>query len=308
MEVTGRGVEATGQRDPRRGETPRPPPPRRRRGGDGRTPRRWLVRLGVWGGGVWTLSATASAHGTLHSSGAPVASAVVVGLPVVAGLLGGAVGIWHGRRTHRVEGRRSRFALGVLLLVLATAFAGTALARSPPVAVTGGTAGLVAAALVARRETASGRASPGHAHLTLGAIGGHRALEGVALGALASSGALVGLVGATAVAGHTALETVAVGGVYAARRSRAVVAVVLVQVSYVAGAAAGVVVAGAVPGLVRVGALSLAAGVLLALGVIETRRSFTLGRGARPDGERVTRGDRVTRPEGRSEAETAHTE
>lgn len=229
---------------------------------------RWLVRLGVAVGGVAALSAPASAHGGIEPGSGSVAFAVVIGLPVVAGLLGGIVAVRRQRMTHRIEGRqRGRFVLGFLLVVLGATFAFAAITASPPGAVAGGTVGVISAAWMARHGTTTERGRPGHAHLTLGAVGTHRLVEGGVLGALYSTGAVIGVVGAATIAGHTALETAAVGGLYASHRIRAGGAVVLLQTSYAVGAVAGLAIAGTIPAPVRVGVLALAGGVLLVTGV-----------------------------------------
>lgn len=101
-------------------------------------------------------------------------------------------------------------------------------------------------------------------------------LEGIVLGALYSTGSVVGLVGATILAGHTALETAAVGGLYASHRLRASSAIVLVQLGYASGIAAGAVIIGTIPTSVRIVAIALVGGILLGTGGVELHRSFAV--------------------------------
>lgn len=103
-------------------------------------------------------------------------------------------------------------------------------------------------------------------------------LEGIVLGALYSTGSVVGLVGATILAGHTALETAAIGGLYTSYRLRAISAIVLVQVVYASGIAAGVVITGTIPTPVWIVAIALAGGILLGTGGVELNRSFAFHR------------------------------
>jgi hypothetical protein len=102
--------------------------------------------------------------------------------------------------------------------------------------------------------------------------------EGVVVGALYSSGSVVGLVGAVILAGHTALETAAVGALYASNRFRAGGAITLVQFSYVAGTVAGLLVVNGVPEALRVAVFALTGGVLLWTGGAAMRHSGTVGR------------------------------
>jgi hypothetical protein len=116
-------------------------------------------------------------------------------------------------------------------------------------------------------------------------------LEGIVLGALYSTGAVVGLIGAITIAGHTALETTAVGGLFASHRVQASSAIVLVQVGYASGAAAGVAIADTTPTPVRIVALALAGGILLGAGGTELKRSFGVDRVQRRRMARETQAD-----------------
>lgn len=235
---------------------------------------RRVAQSGVAVAGLAALSMRASAHGGVSDGSTPVSFLVVLGLPTVAGLIGGTVAVRHRRATHSGSHLPSGIGLGLLLVVLGVTFTTTALTKQLSASIIGGAVGVVSAALTTQRGTSSGRGCPGHTHLAFGAVCVHRVLEGIVLGVLYSTGAVVGLVGATVLAGHTALETAAVGGLYAPNRVRAGSAVVLVQMGYLAGATTGVALSGSIPALVRIGLLALGGGVLLVTGVTETRRSL----------------------------------
>lgn len=262
--------------------------------GDGRVPpsggSRPLVRPSVAAVGFLALSGTANAHGDVGDGGAPVAVVVVLGLPIVAGLLGGAVVVRRRRLARRWGHHPPGITLGPLLAVLGATFAAAAGTERLPIAIVGGTAGAVSAAAIARRGIRTGPGCRDHAHLTLGAVCAHRVLEGAALGALYGTGAIVGVVGAAFLAGHTAVETAAVAGLYAPHRARAAGAIVLVQVGYASGVAVGVAIAGAIPTPIRIVALALAGGVLLGTGGIELKRSLAADRDR---GRRTGRGSRT---------------
>ena len=240
--------------------------------------RRLLLRLGVATVGLAGLSGTAVAHGLHGAGGAPVAFAVVIGLPIVAGLGGGAIGVrLLGRERAGATGRRVGLLLGLSLAVLGVTFAISALASSRSLGVAGGAAGAVSALVVARGDHSATRGC--HADLALGAVSVHRVLEGLAIGALYSTGSVVGLLGAVLLAGHTALETAAVGGMVAAApgRARAVGAVLLVQAGYAVGAVVGLGLADALPVSARALALAVAGGALLVVGAGEAERSMASG-------------------------------
>lgn len=254
----------------------------RRDGGLGKA-LRLLLRLGVGTACLVGLSGTAAAHGPHATDGEPVAFAVVVGLPVVVGLGGGAVALRRVRADQTTPtGRRTGVALGVLLAVLGVTILASAAATSRWFGVAGGALGTLSGLWVARGHGTRGHGC--HADVTLGAVSAHRLVEGVALGALYSAGAAVGLLAAVLLAGHTALETAAVSGMYAAGpvRSRAVGAVILVHVGNAVGAVAGLGVAWALPAWGRALALAAAGGALLVVGAAETRRAIGRGVWSRP--------------------------
>lgn len=242
---------------------------------------RLLSCFGIWTAGLVGLSGTAAAHGPQGHGVEPVAFAVVLGLPIVAGLGGGALAI-RGLRNTRTAPSRHRLGvvLGVSLAVLGVTFAVSAVTTSHQIGLAGGAVGAVTALWVSRGDEPPNRGC--HADLTLGAVSAHRLLEGLALGALYSAGAAVGLVGAVLLAGHTTLETATVGGMYASRgvQTRAVGAILLVQASYAVGAIVGLGVAGALPASARASAIAIAGGALLIVGAGETERSIAARRPA----------------------------
>jgi hypothetical protein len=208
-------------------------------------------------------------------AGPPLGFAVVVGLPAVAGVLGGLLAVRSRRLVDRATaGWLPGVGVGLLLAALGGTFVFAALPTGVTVAVAGGTLGVgVAVAVVGRRSTAAA-GETGHAHLTLGAVCTHRVVEGVVVGALYATGTVVGLFGAVVLAGHAALETGAVGGLYAATtRRRTVAAVLVVQAGYVLGAVLGRGMALSIPVGVRTVTLAVVGGALVAIGVEETRRS-----------------------------------
>lgn len=255
--------------------------------GDGQAPRccegsedrhddvkRLLVRLTVWFAALFVGVAPAYAHGTAGHGGTPVTFAVVLGLPIVAGLVGGVVMVRGRNETHRTAGTHpSGVGLGLLLVGLGITFSGTAISRSLSLGIGGGIVGLVSVRWAVNSRTSDRRGHRSHANLSLGAVSTHRLLEGVVLGGLYSSGAAVGLLGAVVIAGHTAFETIAVGGLYAPHRLRIAGAVVLVQAGYTVGAIVGIAVSGTVPLPVHTIALALVGGILLGIGLNEARHT-----------------------------------
>lgn len=244
------------------------PPPRGR-------PLHWLGVVVVV---LLVCSATASAHGGVDG-GTPQTVAVVVGLPVVGGALGGGIAVRSRWLAAFVERRQSQRLPGLLLVVLGGTFVLAALGQGYPIGISGVAVGGGVATWVARRGPDSEASGSVHAHLTLGAVCGHRLVEGVVLGALYATGAVLGLVGTVVLAVHTAVETAAVGGLYATtpRRRRAVAVVVLVQAWYVVGAVVGLGVAVSIPAVVRALALAIAGGTLVVVGAAEADRSVTAG-------------------------------
>lgn len=243
---------------------------------------RLLVRLSGTVAVLAVSSASASAHEFGHGGGqggTTTAFAVVVGLPIAAGLVGGlgAVRYRSLRGSEPTEGRSSLVG-GLLLVGLGTASLLPAAAGHLWLSVAGGTVGAAIVRLIAGRGPISAVGCGNHAGITLGAISTHRLLEGIVLGTLYSAGAVVGLFGAVVIAGHTALETAAIGGLYATapHRTWTVGAIVLVQAGYVVGVVAGLDIVGAVPVSVRTLTLAVVGGALVVVGANETKRSFTV--------------------------------
>lgn len=243
--------------------------------------RRLFERLGVGVAGLVVFSLTASAHEFGHGTGngdATAAFAVVLALPILAGLAGGIVAVRYRRLRGAEETERpSSLVIGILLVGLGVVSLLTAVTGHLWLSVIGGTIGAAVALRIVGSEAVPEAGCGTHAELTVGAISTHRALEGVILGALYSTGAAVGLFAAVVLAGHAALETAAVSGLYATvpRRTRAVGAILLVQVGYVAGGIAGLGVAETVPASVRALVLAIVGGSLLVIGTNETERSIS---------------------------------
>lgn len=237
-------------------------------------------RIVVGVAGLVVFSATARAHEFGHGTGhgdATAAFAVVLALPILVGLAGGIVAVrYRCLRGAEETDRSSSLAIGILLAGLGVVSLLTAVTGHLWLSVTGGIIGAAVALRIVGSEAVSEAGCGTHAKLTVGAISTHRALEGVVLGTLYSTGAAVGLFAAVVLAGHAALETAAVGGLYATvpRRTRAVGAILLVQVGYVAGGVAGLGVAETVPASVRALVLAIVGGSLLVIGTNETERSI----------------------------------
>lgn len=224
--------------------------------------------------GFSLVSAPVSAHEGINHDGVSVAFVVVLGLPVFAGFLGGVVTIrYRNRTTTATGGHRASAGLGILLIALGGTLVIMAATKNPSLGLAGGSVGMLTTLWLANRDGRARRGCGRHTDLALGGVCIHRALEGVILGGLYTAGAAVGLVGAIVIAGHTALETAAVSGLYVPRNLRALGAVVLVQGTYIAGAVVGVGVTGSVPVWAQVTSLGLVAGILLVVGVDETRHS-----------------------------------
>lgn len=231
-----------------------------------RAARRLGVRLGVATVGLGGLSGIAGAHDPFGSGGPPVALAVVIGLPVVAGLGGGVLAIRWVRRVHPSTGRVMRSLLAAGLAMLGGSLVLWGATAAPSLGITGGVGGALAAHQLGRSDRGVHRGC--HDDLALGAVSAHRLVEGAALGALYGVGTVVSLLGAVVLAGHTAVESAAIGGLYAAgpRRARAIGAVLLVQAGFAGGAVVGLGVAVRVPTDVHALAVALAGGVLVIVG------------------------------------------
>lgn len=231
-----------------------------------------LVCLAVGIVGLGVVPATVSAHGEVGHGGASVAFPVVVGAPVVAGVLGGVITIKSGSHLlPNTSSQRMRIGFGLLLIALAGTFAISALARSPLLCIVCGSVGALTTVWVDRREKSNQRQYGHHADLTLGGVCVHRVLEGVILGALSITSALIGVVGVVVVASHAALETAVVGGLYHPHRLQAFGAITLIQFGYIVGALVGVVAGASVPVSVQTALLGLLAGILLIVGIGEAR-------------------------------------
>lgn len=158
-------------------------------------------------------------------------------------------------------------AVGVLLVVLGGSAVAVAVTDR---VVVGGVAAVVGAGIAL--AVGHSRGHEGCADATLGAVLLHRCLEGALLATAATAGLAVGLVGAVVFAGHAAAETCAVGGLYATGGwRRGVLAVGLVQVALLAGALGGEAVLTTVSPTLRVVLVGLVGGVLLAVGLVESR-------------------------------------
>lgn len=231
----------------------------------------WLIAVPV---ALSSFSTPASAHGAASHGGTPVTFAVVVGLPVTVGLIAGVTAIAVRRRTDGTgTGHRSTGVLGLLLLFLGGAFAIEAATRSPWLALVGGAVGGIGVLAISAHGGVPQGGEDCHAELACGAISLHRVLEGLAIGALYSAGAVVGVLGAVAIAGHTVLETGAVGSQYCSYRQEALVAIGVVQLGYAGGAIAGVGLSATIPVSVRSALLGLIGGALFAVGTDKTRNS-----------------------------------
>jgi hypothetical protein len=231
---------------------------------------RRLLRLAVAVALARGIVGTAGAHGGAvaadgHLVGLTAVVALTVGVAVVAGLAAAV-------RGQRVGGRWLTALVGPLLVVLG----GTAAlsAAETDVVVAGGclAAGAVLAwAMV--RHAGDGDVHETCANTTLGAVTAHRAVEGVALAVVYATGSAVGLLGAAVLAGHATVETAAVGCLFGVTsRSRAALAVGVVQVGFLAGTAAGIAAIAGVPSTVGTGTLALVGGVLFVVGGVEMAR------------------------------------
>lgn len=219
-------------------------------------------------------SSPASAHeyGNDIVHGGAVAFVVVLALPILAGLIGGVAAL-HYRSLRAPEdiGPGWSLAISILISGLGAASLLTAVEGHLGLSIIGGTIGAAVTLWLAGNEAIDQTDCGNHAELTAGAISTHRVLEGVVLGTLYSTGAAVGVLGAGILAGHAALETAAVGGLYATvpRRTQVVGAILIVQVSYIAGGVAGVGLAATVPASIHTLVLAIVGGALLLVGMKE---------------------------------------
>ena len=234
---------------------------------------RHLRRFGIGVATLVSVSGTARSHGSIGHGGEPVAFALVVGLPVLAGLVSGTVVVTNrwGRWAHRAD-HRAGVVFGILLVALGVMLAMPAVTESRQLGMAIGLIGVLMALWTGSHVGTLGRVEP--AEMTLGAISVHRFVEGVALGALYNNGIVLGLVATVVIACHTAIESAAVGGLYNNIRYQAIGAVVLIQIGYVVGALVGVGGAILVPTAVQIGSTAMAGGILLGIGLHETHHSI----------------------------------
>lgn len=225
------------------------------RGNGGRT----RIAAALAAGLAVAVAAPASAHELPAADGRGLGLLAVVGLAVAAGLVAGlAVVALHvdvvPTATHRLE-----LLVGPALVALGLAAAVELGGERPGLAAGAVAGGGLAAAVDARRHRGAG----GRAGTALGAVALHRFVEGVALAAAFAADVVVGLLGAVVLASHVALETACVGGLWArVDRRRAVVAVVLVQATFLAGTLAGLGATLALAGLETVALAAASAGLL----------------------------------------------
>lgn len=229
--------------------------------------RRWLCRGALAVLVSQLLARPAAAHGAPPTAGQGVGLSTAVGAVAVFGLLGGGLAIWAQGSTP-AEGvtRLVVRAVGPLLVAIGISAVVSVLASRPSIGLGGGSVGLLAGAVLAfggDRGTCR--------DVTVGAIALHRFVEGVTLAALSGAGAVVGLVGAAVLSVHTVAECVAIAGSPARGRRRAIGSVALVTLLFVLGAAVGVAGLAVLAPPVRLGAVALVGGALVALGVDEWR-------------------------------------
>ncbi|MEF8806696.1 hypothetical protein [Natronomonas sp.] len=221
--------------------------------------------------GVALLSMPASAHGVTAATTGLSFPLVVAGIVFVSLLGGGVVLVAYGR----VPWSTGRATLPVLVFALGAAALTLAVTRSAAATLVGLPVG-VGIVYVARDAAITDCGTCADA--TLGAVTLHRGLEGVLLATVYTANAALGLVGALVVAGHAAAETAAVASLYAtAGRRYALAAVVVIQMGFVVGVAAGWGVVIGVSPIAEAGLLALVGGVLLAVGIRVGRRRHVAG-------------------------------
>lgn len=169
-----------------------------------------------------------SAMGTLGVALDPaVAVVAVTSVGLVAGLLAA------GGRTPTTGGRLGAIdrAVGPLLVGLGGLALLVGLSHGVARAAGGLLLGGVAGVAVTKWGTCGYRTG-----VAVGAIGVHRSIEGVALGTLVVADAAIGAVAVVIVTGHAIVECLAVGGSATLEWSRAVGAVLGIQIAFLAGA------------------------------------------------------------------------
>jgi hypothetical protein len=212
--------------------------------------------------GTALLSTPAAGHGGAAASTGLPFPLVVAGVVGVSLIGGGLVLVAYGRLPPSTRA-------AVPLLVVALGLAALSLAATRTTAVTlVGTAAGVGVVYLGRDAAVTDCGACADA--ALGAVTLHRGVEGAVLATVYAADAALGLVGAVVVAGHAAAETAAVGSLYAtAGRRHALAAVLVVQVGFVGGVAAGWGIVDGVSPAVEAGLLALVGGVLLAVGAHE---------------------------------------
>lgn len=212
--------------------------------------------------GVVLLSTPAAGHGAAAvSTGLPF-SLVVAGIVSVSLIGGGLVLAAYGQLPPS-----TRAAVPLLVVALGLAALSFAVTRATAVTLVGSAAGV---GVVYFGRNVAVTDCGGCADAALGAVTLHRGLEGAVLATVYAADAALGLVGAVIVAGHAAAETAAVGSLYAtAGRRHALAAVLVVQVGFVGGVAAGWGIVDGVSPAVETGLLALVGGILLTVGARE---------------------------------------
>lgn len=229
--------------------------------------RRVVLAVSIGSMGLLTFSIAVRAHEAHPYHGdAPMTIGAVLAISVIAGLsIGGTIVVVETRRWQRIPDGIGR-SFGPVLVMVGLTYAVPAVQESVIQSAIGGLGGGIAIWLLSTRTR--GRH---HVTGTVSAILVHRIVEGVILAAGYLAGSTVGLVGALIIAGHASIESAAVGG-FAASEGwvRAIIAVLIVQVGFVAGAIVGSTTVVAYPGQFHVFLLAGGAGALCVIGVIES--------------------------------------
>lgn len=231
--------------------------------------------------------ALGSAPVEAHPSGASTGGAsfgVVLGLSAAAGGGAGTLAVyWRWDRlsslsSHLTHGRVSGL-IGIALGGLGVLFVLPAARREPAVVPIGLLlGGVVVYSILRYRDpaTSSFIGDSAAADTVLGAVWLHRLVEGVALAAAYRHGIALGVAAAVVLTAHIAVEMAAVGGLYATAgtRLRGLVAVVLVQLSYVLAAGFTTIVAVSITPTLDAFVLVAAGSVLFFLGVYGCQMCF----------------------------------
>lgn len=199
--------------------------------------RRYIAAASLVAGLLTVLPGTAAAHGSPTPGTAvglgPVAT--VTGVTVGGGLFGvGAV-----RRRFSVQSGFLSLVdrlVGPLLALLGLLAIATAVGNTVLPALAGAAVGCLVAGVFQYRADKQACAGA-----TVGAIGLHRFVEGLAIGALAAADTALGIASALLLAGHASAECIALGSHPALSRQRAVWSILAVQTAFAGGAVAGLV-------------------------------------------------------------------